>query len=124
MSSSSKLAEEVSLHTEITRCRACGGGELVSVLNLGSQALTGVFPRSRGEPVAGGPLELVKCTARDGCGLVQLRQSYQLEDMYGMNYGYRSGLNASMVQHLRSKVQRILATGVLRDGDLVIDIGS
>ena len=62
--------------------------------------------------------------ASNGCGLVQLRQSYQLEDMYGMNYGYRSGLNASMVEHLCAKVERILATGVLRDGDLVIDIGS
>ena len=41
-----------------------------------------------------------------------------------MNYGYRSGLNASMVRHLHSKVAKILTLDVLEPGDLVIDIGS
>jgi hypothetical protein len=44
--------------------------------------------------------------------------------MYGENYGYRSGLNASMVAHLGNKVKRILGLVDLRKGDLVIDIGS
>jgi NDP-4-keto-2,6-dideoxyhexose 3-C-methyltransferase len=44
--------------------------------------------------------------------------------MYGANYGYRSGLNASMVRHLTAKVAHILATAPLRDGDLIVDIGS
>ena len=44
--------------------------------------------------------------------------------MYGDNYGYRSGLNASMVAHLKAKVERILAKNKLNSGDLVIDIGS
>jgi hypothetical protein len=44
--------------------------------------------------------------------------------MYGENYGYRSGLNASMVAHLHNKVRRIMGLVDLRDGDLVIDIGS
>jgi hypothetical protein len=55
---------------------------------------------------------------------VQLRQSYDLAEMYGMNYGYRSGLNASMVAHLHSKVAKILALNILKPEDLVIDIGS
>ncbi len=55
---------------------------------------------------------------------MQLKQSYDLSEMYGLNYGYRSGLNASMVRHLQSKVSKILASGVLESGDLVIDIGS
>jgi hypothetical protein len=41
-----------------------------------------------------------------------------------MNYGYRSGLNPSMVRHLHSKVRRVLDSGVLGSGGLVIDIGS
>jgi hypothetical protein len=44
--------------------------------------------------------------------------------MYGLNYGYRSGLNASMVRHLHSKVKKILDMGVLEAGDMVVDIGS
>jgi len=44
--------------------------------------------------------------------------------MYGENYGYRSGLNASMVAHLSNKVKKILEQVELHKGDLVIDIGS
>ncbi len=106
------------------QCRICGSAELTTVLNLGSQALTGVFPKTKSQPVASGPLELVKCSGEDKCGLVQLRHSYDLDELYGMNYGYRSGLNASMVRHLHAKVQRILTAGILAPGDLVLDIGS
>lgn len=108
----------------ITRCRVCGGAALETVMALGEQVLTGVFPRSPDEPITRGPVDLVRCAAPDGCGLVQLRQSYDAAEMYGANYGYRSGLNGSMVRHLQGKVEAILARGVLRDGDVVIDIGS
>lgn len=108
----------------ISNCRICGNDQLTTVMALGEQALTGVFPKSRSENVTSGPIDLVKCSAADGCGLVQLKQSYDLSEMYGLNYGYRSGLNASMVRHLHSKVEKILASGVLEPGDMVIDIGS
>ena len=93
-------------------------------MSLGDLALTGVFPKTKSEEVASGPVDLVKCEESAGCGLVQLKQSYSLEAMYGMNYGYRSGLNASMVAHLNRKVERILSLGILDAGDLIIDIGS
>lgn len=107
---------------EIDRCRICAGTDLSQVLNLGSQTLTGVFPKTKAQTLTSGPLELVKCRA--GCGLVQLRHSYEGSELYGMNYGYRSGLNSSMVRHLQSKVRRILEDDVLQAGDLVVDIGS
>jgi hypothetical protein len=44
--------------------------------------------------------------------------------MYGDDYGYRSGLNASMIRHLHQKVGRICSTAPLREGDLIVDIGS
>ena len=110
-------------HT-ITHCRICGGHELETVMALGDQVLTGVFPRMPDQRVTSGPVDLVRCATPGGCGLVQLKQSYDLSEMYGMNYGYRSGLNASMVWHLHGKVARILQRGLLQPGDLVIDIGS
>ena len=108
----------------VSKCRICNGNELLSVMTVGNQALTGVFPKSPEEKVTIGPVELVQCSSVDGCGLVQLKQSYDLSEMYGMNYGYRSGLNSSMVKHLQAKVKKILASGVLQPGDIVIDIGS
>lgn len=108
----------------INQCRICASKELTSLMLLEDQALTGVFPKSKTEKITSGPVELVKCVDPKGCGLVQLRQSYDLAEMYGMNYGYRSGLNHSMVQHLHSKVAKILALNILNPNDLIIDIGS
>ncbi|HXS74093.1 MAG TPA: class I SAM-dependent methyltransferase [Rhodanobacteraceae bacterium] len=106
---------------EIERCRISGSTHLVSVLNLGEQCLTGVFPRRPDQPVTRGPLELVWCP---DSGLLQLKHSYSLAEMYGDNYGYRSGLNASMVAHLQGKVRGLERRMPLRDGDWVLDIGS
>jgi hypothetical protein len=113
------------MYQRIERCRICGNPRLEPVLDLGEQALTGVFPRRRGAPVTAGPLRLVRCAGGgEACGLLQLEHTYDLSEMYGENYGYRSGLNPSMVDHLRRKVSRILGQVTLGPGDLVVDIGS
>lgn len=111
---------------KIHACRVCGNKNLVETLDLGEQALTGVFPASLTQPVTKGPLKLVKChgDTEDICHLLQLQHSYDLGELYGNNYGYRSGLNASMVRHLESKVQKILGIVELKKGDVVLDIGS
>lgn len=110
--------------TPIDRCRICGSSHFEQLLDLGEQMLTGVFPRMRNAQITKGPLRLVKCAADDGCGLLQLAHSYDLGEMYGNNYGYRSGLNASMVLHLNAKVARLCQFISLRPGDLVVDVGS
>nr|WP_298725148.1 class I SAM-dependent methyltransferase [uncultured Steroidobacter sp.] len=112
------------MYTRIDKCRVCGNSNLVQVLDLGTQVLTGVFPKSPSQQVTAGPLRLVKCTGTDVCGLLQLEHTYDLGEMYGLNYGYRSGLNASMVRHLHEKVAKILQRVRLQPGALVIDIGS
>lgn len=105
----------------ISGCRACRSVELVTVVDLGSQALTGVFPAQPAEDIRVGPLQLMWCSE---CTLLQLSQSFPPEEMYGDNYGYRSGLNASMVSHLASTVARIESMGVIDSGGTVLDIGS
>jgi NDP-4-keto-2,6-dideoxyhexose 3-C-methyltransferase len=114
-------------YQEITACRVCGNTDLDMILDLGNQSLTGVFPSSADESVTSGPLQLVKCvtrTANEACGLVQLRQTYSIAEMYGDNYGYRSGLNLAMVDHLKAIVGGILDRIDIEPGDLIIDIGS
>jgi NDP-4-keto-2,6-dideoxyhexose 3-C-methyltransferase len=113
------------MYKKVDKCRVCGNVNLTRVLDLGAQMLTGVFPSSKDMKVTVGPLRLVKCMGGDDvCGLLQLEHSYDLGEMYGDNYGYRSGLNASMVKHLHGKVQKIMKQIELIKGDLVIDIGS
>lgn len=112
-------------YKKVEHCRICGNAELVPVLDLGVQALTGVFPKAPQQHVTAGPLRLVKCMGRpEVCGLLQLEHSYDLDEMYGDNYGYRSGLNASMVRHLQAKVRKILGMVKFPKEALVVDIGS
>ena len=111
----------MSSYKAINRCRISNSTNLVSVLDLGMQTLTGVFPKSREDHVEAGPLELVWCP---DSSLVQLKHSFEPSQMYGENYGYRSGLNQSMVRHLEQKVQSLEAFIGLNPGDIVVDIGS
>lgn len=108
-------------YRKITVCRSSGSDHLVPVLNLGLQALTGIFPRSSESAVTRGPLELLWCPVS---GLLQLAHSYNPDEMYGENYGYRSGLNQSMVEHLTDKVRWLERLVQLKVGDVVLDIGS
>jgi hypothetical protein len=108
-------------YTEIDRCRISGSKNLVTVLSLGEQYLTGVFPRSPEEEITKGPLDLVWCP---DSGLLQMKQSFSLEEMYGENYGYRSGLNGSMVKHLQQKSKTLEKIAKPTSDDLVLDIGS
>lgn len=113
------------MYKKIEKCRICGNPHLEQVLDLGEQMLTGVFPREKEAKVTSGPLRLMKCMGQgDVCGLLQLEHTYDLDEMYGENYGYRSGLNASMVAHLHNKVHKILDQVELSEADLVVDIGS
>jgi len=109
------------MYREISKCRISGSTNLLTVLSLGEQCLTGVFPKSSSEPITKGPLDLVWCP---DSGLLQLKQSYSLDEMYGDNYGYRSGLNRSMVVHLTNKIAALERLVNLSVSDLVIDIGS
>lgn len=109
------------MYNEIEACRISKSKNLINVLSLGEQYLTGVFPKSVSEEVTKGPLDVVWCP---DSGLLQMKQSYSLDEMYGENYGYRSGLNASMVRHLTNKIHTLERLVTLSPKDLVIDIGS
>ncbi len=108
-------------YKNLTRCRISGSDNLFPILHLGKQELTGVFPRSTDQDVTRGPLELVWCP---DSGLLQLAHSYDASEMYGTNYGYRSGLNNSMVRHLTQKIRNLENIVALSSGNTVLDIGS
>jgi hypothetical protein len=106
---------------KISKCRSCGSNELEECLNLGKQTLTGVFPKSKKDKITSGNLGLVFC---QNCKLLQLSENFNREEMYGTNYGYKSSLNPTMVDHLRSKATKLQMIADLKDKDIVVDIGS
>lgn len=105
----------------LENCRMCHGSHFDAVVELGDQYLTGVFPRSIDETLTRGPLTLGLCA---DCGLLQLMHSYQPSELYGVNYGYRSSLNRSMVDHLACVASTLCQAVQLMAGDVVLDIGS
>ena len=110
---------------KIEKCRVCGNVHYDVVLDLGDQHISGVFPDEEGEAenVPKGPLRLVKCSVEHGgCGHVQLEHTFDLPTMYGDNYGYRSGLNSSMVKHLQGKAHKIKRQVDLKPDDIIVDI--
>ena len=112
-----------SMFHKIEKCRVCGNEHYSTVLDLGNQYLSGIFPKSVDPDMYRGPLKLVKCDElTGGCGHVQLEHTFDLPTMYGDDYGYRSGLNVSMVNHLRGKYEKISQFVNLQPNDIVIDI--
>jgi NDP-4-keto-2,6-dideoxyhexose 3-C-methyltransferase len=111
----------------VNECRICGNRDLIPIMDLGVQALSGRFPSQSEPDPPRAPLELVKCnTSRNSssCGLLQLKHSVPPEEMYSQSYGYRSGINRTMRMHLKGIVQRVQAIVGLNPGDVVLDIGS
>ena len=56
--------------------------------------------------------------------LLQLEHNYDNSYLFGSNYGYRSGLNKSMIQHLYTKFHKLDSKLNLKKGDYILDIGS
>jgi hypothetical protein len=107
---------------EITYCRICKSKNLVEVVDLGNQTLTGRFPSTIDEEIPSYPLVLVKCM--DDCGLLQLKYDLNREELYKHFYGYMSGINTTMYTHLENLIKEIEDKIRLEPNDLVIDIGS
>lgn len=107
-------------HT-LSSCRVCESSSLVEVVNLGTQTLAGTFPASKDTAVTAGPMRLLYC---EDCHLVQLAETYDLAELYGENYSYRSSLNSAMSHHLNLKVSWLEHNFTPKAGDLVVDIGS
>ncbi len=105
---------------EIVACRICGGCGLQPLLDFGVQALSSRFPRKGEADPPQAPLTLVRCA---NCHLVQLRHSAAPGEMYTGHYGYKSGTNATMREHLARLATWVEERCPLTAGDIVIDVG-
>jgi hypothetical protein len=107
--------------SKIKKCRSCNSNKLQKLFSLGNQSFTGIFPKNKNQKVPRGKLILVICNL---CKLVQLSENFNLKKMYGNNYGYRTGLNLSMVNHIKDKINFLKKKFRIVKDDIVIDIGA
>ena len=107
--------------SEIKKCRSCNSNKLQKLFSLGNQSFTGIFPKNKNQKVPRGKLILVICSS---CKLVQLSENFNSKKMYGNNYGYRTGLNLSMVNHIKGKINFLKKKFRIAKDDIVIDIGA
>src|ERR1700731_3677516 len=98
-----KVAPAETHLSTMNACRICGSAHIASVLDLGSMALTGVFPRPQQADPLTSPLELMIC---EDCKFVQLRHTVDPGLMY-QEYWYRSGTNQTMRDHLKGVVDDV-----------------
>jgi NDP-4-keto-2,6-dideoxyhexose 3-C-methyltransferase len=116
----------VAAYTEMTACRICQSGmeQMETVMDLGEQVIASQFPEAHQATPPSIPLVLVRCRE---CGLVQLKHSAIPDELYAKTYGYRSGLNDTMRNHLKGIVEEAWATiGGQIDplSEVIVDIGS
>jgi NDP-4-keto-2,6-dideoxyhexose 3-C-methyltransferase len=90
-------------------CRICDNTELTDVLDLGEQAISAVFPKTRSERVKSMPLKLVRCTGGpDTCGLLQLAHPLGRHDPSELRYVGEDRARDSAAAHENARVYAIL----------------
>ncbi|CAG0945962.1 C-methyltransferase [Anaerolineae bacterium] len=108
---------------ERTKCRSCGGRQLVTVLDLGrtplADALLSAEDLGKPEPVY--PLEVAFCSE---CGLVQIIETVPPEDLFCRHYPYYSSFSDELLRHSRENALELISSRGLDDRSLVIEIAS
>lgn len=102
-------------------CKLCKSTNYEEVINLGNQIITSRFPVLGDYSTPSTPICLIQC---NDCKLVQLRDNLNGSELYEYEYGYRSGLNNTMREHLKKYNEYVSSYIDLVAGDAVLDIGS
>ncbi len=105
---------------KIRKCRICNKTKLKELFSLGNLSFTGKFP-SKNQNINKEPITLVICK---NCGLVQLGHSFNLKYLYGPDYGYRTGINKTMLNHVHNVVKNLSKRARIKKNDFVLDIAS
>ena len=105
----------------LTNCRICKSSNLVDVISLGDQYITSRFPLYGDFSTPKTSIILCRCQQ---CGLIQLRETTNCEELYEYEYGYQSGISNTMRSHLKEYKEEICSVVKLEEGDVVVDIGS
>jgi SAM-dependent methyltransferase len=105
-----------------TTCRSCEGGNLTTVLDLGTQPLANAIrpPEQLDQPEPAFPLAVMLCSL---CSLLQLLGSVPPESMFS-EYPYFSSVISTLVQHARTLSKRLTGELALGPDSLVLEVAS
>ena len=106
---------------KIKFCRNCKNSKFINLLSLGKMSFTGKFSKTIFNNIPKAHLNLVMCKK---CKLVQLDRNFNKKYLYGKDYGYRSGINKTMTEHLKKTVKKCSNLVKLKSNDHVLDIAS
>ena len=81
-------------------CKNCKSRSLKKIINIGNQPLSSHFYSKKIHKLKNYSLDLYIC---EKCNLVQFKSLPKLNDMYGLNYGYRTSLSPLMIHHMKNK---------------------
>ena len=105
---------------QIKKCRNCNSNKLLYLFSLGNLCFTGKFSTPK-HKIKKKPVTLVICK---DCELVQLAHNYDLKYLYGPDYGYRTGINKTMTDHVKNITKILAKKTSLKKNDAVLDIAS
>tara|TARA_B100000686_G_C16772036_1_gene965821 strand:- start:1329 stop:2552 length:1224 start_codon:yes stop_codon:yes gene_type:complete len=106
---------------KITKCRNCKESKLLKLFSLGKISFTGKFAKNKKINIGKTPLDLVMCKY---CSLVQLKNNYNLKYLYGPDYGYRTGINRTMTEHVKKITKILVKKTKISKKECVLDIAS
>ena len=106
---------------KIKLCRNCKNNKFINLFSLGKMSFTGKFSKNYFHNVPSEYLNLLMCKK---CKLVQLDRNFNLKYLYGKDYGYRTGINKTMTDHVQKIVKKCSTLVNLKAKDHVLDIAS
>ena len=107
---------------KIHNCRNCKNIKFFDLFSLGKLSYTGKFPKNKRINIPKEEIKLIMCSS---CKLVQISKNFSLNYMYNQDYGYRTGINQTMTNHVKETVGELSSkNNFLNKNDFVLDIAS
>ena len=106
---------------KIKFCRSCKNSKFFNLFSLGKMSFTGKFSKFFFHNIPVANLNLLMCKS---CKLVQLDRNFNQKYLYGKDYGYRTGINNTMTNHMNKTVKECSDLTKLKTNDCVLDIAS
>ena len=106
---------------KLIKCRICNSKKFINLFSLGNLSFTGKFSRNINHKIPKGLINLIMCKE---CKLVQLDRNFNPKYLYSSDYGYRTGINRTMTNHVKDISEEAIKLINLNKKDYVIDIAS